>query len=344
MIATRSSRVRYLNKWSSRTLIIQLLFVTLITYLYHTGQITLAIPWLPVSVIGTAVAFYVGFKNNQSYDRMWEARKIWGGIVNSSRTWAIHVDGYVTNIFRDSPLSDTELHEIKKRLIYKHIAWTYQLRKQLLVPAPWESAGQKGKKGLKHKKIIKRHGLGSALNKFSVTEVGSLMSDKDYKFVMSKQNPATHIIDLQSKDLRKLREDNILDNFGYTALKELLHQLYQHQGKCERIKKFPLPRQYANLSEYFVTIFIALIPFSMIPEMMKIEHWMTWLSVPITAIISWVYIMMEFIGDQSENPFQGMPHDIPMLSICRNIEIDLREMLGEKDLPEQIESIDGILM
>jgi len=57
----------------------------------------LAIPWLPLSVIGTAVAFYVGSKNNSSYDRMWEARKIWGAIVNSSRIWGATVRSFVTN-------------------------------------------------------------------------------------------------------------------------------------------------------------------------------------------------------------------------------------------------------
>tara|TARA_B100000795_G_scaffold35292_1_gene23312 strand:+ start:26607 stop:26840 length:234 start_codon:yes stop_codon:yes gene_type:complete len=55
-----------------------------------------AIPWLPISVVGTAVAFYVGFKNNQAYDRMWEAHKIWGGIVNESRTWGMLIAGNTT--------------------------------------------------------------------------------------------------------------------------------------------------------------------------------------------------------------------------------------------------------
>ena len=53
--------------------------------LYYYDILKFNIPWIPVSVIGTAVAFFVGFKNNQAYDRMWEARKIWGGIVNNSR-------------------------------------------------------------------------------------------------------------------------------------------------------------------------------------------------------------------------------------------------------------------
>ena len=127
-------------------------------------------------------------------------------------------------------------------------------------------------------------------------------------------------------------------------LMQILYRFYEHQGKCERIKKFPLPRQYANMSRYFVNIFIFLLPFSLIPEMMKLGILGFWLSIPITALIGWVYAMMEAVGDSSENPFQSMANDIPMLSLCRVIEIDLREMLGETDLPPNIEDKNGILM
>ena len=61
-------------------------------------------------------------------------------------------------------------------------------------------------------------------------------------------------------------------------------------------------------------------------------------------LIAWVYVMMELIGDYSENPFEGLGNDIPMLALCRVIEIDLREMLGETDLPPKIEAKEGVLM
>ena len=92
--------------------------------------------------IGTAVAFYVGFKNNSAYDRLWEARKIWGAIVNSSRTWGMYVDGFVNNLFADENQSEEEIKKVKKRLIYRHIAWLYALRSQLLVSTPWEHINQ----------------------------------------------------------------------------------------------------------------------------------------------------------------------------------------------------------
>ena len=56
------------------------------------------------------------------------------------------------------------------------------------------------------------------------------------------------------------------------------------------------------------------------------------------SFIGWVYVLMELVGDYSENPFQGMANDIPMLSLCRTIEIDLREMLGETDLPPAVQA------
>ena len=81
-----------------------------------------------------------------------------------------------------------------------------------------------------------------------------------------------------------------------------------------------------------------------VPELLKSGPLGLWLSVPVTALIGWIYVMMEIIADYTENPFQGMANDIPMLSLCRTIEIDLKEMLGETDLPPNIESQNGILM
>ena len=157
-------------------------------------------------------------------------------------------------------------------------------------------------------------------------------------------NTATQIINEQSRDLKNLREQGVIEDFRHMELVNVLKSFYTLQGKNERIKKFPLPRQYATISRYFIGIFIMLLPFSMIPELQKVGDWGFWLSIPITALIGWVYVMMEVVGDYSENPFQGMANDIPMLSLCRTIEIDLREMLGETELPANIEIKNGILM
>jgi ion channel-forming bestrophin family protein len=127
-------------------------------------------------------------------------------------------------------------------------------------------------------------------------------------------------------------------------LQNIINRLYEHQGKCERIKNYPLPRQYAGSSNIFVSIFIILLPFGMLGEFNKMGEGMIWLTIPFVTIVGWVFLMMELIGDYSENPFEGLGNDIPMMSLCRNIEIDLREMLGEQDLPSKVQAVNQVLM
>ncbi len=91
-------------------------------------------------------------------------------------------------------------------------------------------------------------------------------------------------------------------------------------------------------------IFIFLLPLGMISEFANLGQYGVWLSVPFTIIVGWVYMMMELVGDYSENPFEGLGNDIPMLSLVRTIEIDLKQMLNEKDIPPPIESKNGVLM
>ena len=87
-----------------------------------------------------------------------------------------------------------------------------------------------------------------------------------------------------------------------------------------------------------------MLPLGMISEFAKIGQYGVWLSVPFTIIVGWVYMMMELVGDYSENPFEGLPNDVPMLSLCRGIEIDLSEMIGEKDIPNPVKAKKGVLM
>lgn len=321
-----------------------LLFMGSVALLYHLNIISIGIPWLPISVIGTAVAFYVGFKNNQAYDRMWEARKIWGGIVNDSRTWGMMVDGYITNLFKKNKATEAEIHEIKKRFMYRHIAWLYAHRSQLLVATPWEHISQGGQLAKTARYYQKKFGVGLIDDEITRTELRLFLPKEEHDRLIANVNTATQIINEQSRNLTKIREQDFIDDFRHMEMENILRSFYELQGKNERIKKFPLPRQYANMSRYFVGIFVSLLPFSMIPELMKLGDWGIWLSIPITALIGWVYVMMEIIGDYSENPFQGMANDIPMMSLCRVIEIDLREMLGETELPQNIEAKKGVLM
>lgn len=344
MIVTKNISLARAFQWSGHHVVWLLSGAGIIAFLYRMEYIDFNIPWLPVSVIGTAVAFYVGFKNNSAYDRMWEARKIWGAIINSSRAWGMYVDGFITNLFADNKHSNSELQTIKQRLIYRHIAWLYALRSQLLLPTPWEHVSQGGHTSRYARYYQNNFGVGLVGDEVTRTELQLFLPPDEHDRLVNHVNTATQIINEQSRELTQLREEGFIEDFRHMELMQLLYDFYDHQGKCERIKKFPLPRQYANMSRIFVGIFLFLVPFSMIPSMMDLGEWGFWLSIPITALVGWVYVMMEVIGDYSENPFSGMAGDIPMLSLCRVIEIDLREMLGETDLPPAVEAKNGVLM
>ena len=165
---------------------------------------------------------------------------------------------------------------------------------------------------------------------------------------MVKKNRATQIISLQSKHLRLLKESRKLSEFDFIELEKTLTTLYEHQGKSERIKNFPYPRQFATINQMFIRLFICILPFGILQEFCKltpaIGDWFIWITVPCSLIVGWVFYMMERIGEATENPFEGSANDVPISNISRTIEIDLKEMLDETDIPAPITPINNILM
>ncbi len=316
--------------------------VTVLIEFFHFEW--LHIPWLPLSVIGTAVAFYVGFKNNSAYDRLWEARKIWGAIINSSRMWGANVKAYIGNQFTDQEYSSGELHAIHKKMMYRHIAWLYTLRSQLLIPTSWEHISQSKHIARKTEKRRESFGFNLGENTDIERQLKEFLPANEVTRLSNYKNTATQIIDQQSQDLKKLRALHLIDDFRHMELQKLLNDFYTHQGKCERIKKFPLPRQYGSMSFVFVGIFIFLLPIGMVSAFHDISVYGPWVSIPFTVLIGWVYLMMELVGDYSENPFEGLGNDIPMLALTRVIEIDLKEMLGEEELPAPVAAVNGVLI
>jgi putative membrane protein len=338
MHAGRRYTLREVIFWTRREIYILLFLGIIPTLLFEVWNIRLTIPWLPIALIGTAVAFMVGFKNNATYGRLWEARQIWGSIVNASRSWGILVKDFVT--LQNSAISSTdELKKIHSRLIYRHLGWLTALRFQLREPRVWENINQSYNVEYRshHYKIPEYE------NKLE-PELSRFLSDDEFKYVLSKKNRATQIINLQSQDLRILNEQGLIDNFRQIEMENMLINLYDQQGKCERIKNFPYPRQFATLNLYFAWLFALLVPFGTLQEFDKLGDHYVWLTIPFTVLICWVFLTMEKIGEASENPFEGMPNDVPMAALSRTIEIDLREMLDEKEVPPPLTAVNNILM
>lgn len=161
----------------------------------------------------------------------------------------------------------------------------------------------------------------------------------------TKVNTATQLLHRQGEEIRAAVAAGSLDLFHESTLHMVLRELYALQGKCERIKSTPFPRQYAYFSSLFVKIFALLLPFALVHEFHNIhDGWAIWIAVPFSVLIAWIFLTIESVGDNSEDPFENYINDVPMTALCRTIEIDVRQMLGETDLPEKIEPVNDILM
>lgn len=326
--------------WTRRDIFSLLIIATIPTCCYVLLDWKwLAVPWLPIALLGTAVAFVVGFKNNASYDRMWEARKAWGSIVNASRSWGIMIKDYITNKHATNKLSEEELDKIKIQFINRHFAWLTALRYQLREARAWEA-------------IYKKHNAEYKNKWFKVSEhdtkveheLEKYLTQEELTLISKKTNKAAQIISLQSEQLRLLHEKGFIEDFRHMELEKILLEFYNQQGASERIKNFPYPRQYATLNLYFIKIFILLIPLGMLQEFEKLGGNLVWLSIPFSALSAWVFTTMEKIGESTESPFEGSANDVPITAISRSIEIDLKEMFNAPNVPIPLKPENNILV
>ena len=338
MYVRRNIRPGLIWQFAWKNLLGFLCWATVVTlgyeYLRQHHGVDIRLPFLPLSTIGIAVAFYLSFKNNQSYDRFWEARKIWGGIVNQSRVWGSQVCGYVSNRLVAEPLPATAVAALHRELVYRQLAWLNALRLQL-----------------RRTTIHDRHNLSYVPDLHlpvaapGEPQVQTFLTPEEYAATASRANPATQLLHQQSLRLQELHAQGLVDDFRHLDLMQTVKECYNLQGMCERIKNTPFPRQYAYFSTVFVWIFVALLPFGLVSEFSKLDaQGFVWLTIPFSVLISWIFLTMEIVGDNSEDPFEHYVNDVPMTALSRSIKIDLREMLGETDLPPRLQPVNDILL
>jgi putative membrane protein len=316
-------------------------WAVLVYLLYaYAGLWFLRVPFLPIATVGTAVAFYVGFKNNAAYERFWEGRKIWGGIVNASRTWATAVTSYI-----DVGDAGDEARATRRELVYRHLAWVNALRLQLRRTTRFHD-----KPARSTRRRLERHA--EHMRNDWDRELRAFMKQDELAEVSAKANTATHLLAHQGTRLAALVKAQRLDLFHQLAMMETVTELYALQGQCERIKNTPFPRQYAEFSRVFTMLLGFLLPFGLLDvfgdHVDKAFGTIQTLAPVIPMVLSswlvtWVFTTMEGVGDASEDPFERSMNDVPMNALCRTIEIDLRQLLGETDVPAKEEAVDGIL-
>lgn len=314
--------------WSKKPFILGFIYSLIICLVCLYLGMDLSMPWQPISVIGIAVAFYLGFKNNSSYDRTWEARKIWGSIVNNSRSFGAAVVAFVHG---------EEEEVIRKELIHRHVAWLTALRFQLRLSRPWEHTEERVK-GRYSPKVCEEY-----FERMDA-ELENYISQEEIESHTSKSNTATQLLRKQAERLQELRDEEYFEDFRHMEFHALIRTFYDDQGKSERIKNFPFPRQYASTALWLSLVFCAFVPFGILDVFDHHSSLILLLCPLVSALIIWIFFLMEKIGDYSENPFEGTYNDVPISNIARTIEIDMREMIDDDNIPAKIEAENGFLL
>ncbi|MNG77220.1 Bestrophin, RFP-TM, chloride channel [compost metagenome] len=298
------------------------------------GFTWLVVPWPIVAFLGTATAFVVGFKNQQTYNRTWEARDIWGLKIGMSRAWAMMCRDFI----KDS--------EIAREITFRHLAWLTVLRYELRSKRVWENIDKTYNREYATLYTIpeKEIALPTALQKY--------IGHEELEKVISARNPITQLMSLQSVALVHLSDTGDLDNGRFFELHKYLREFAVLQARSEKIKNFPYPRQYATVNRIFVWLFCMLLPFAMLKEFDSLNQLiaglmkghMVWLVIPFSMIISWVYTSLDQVGESTENPFEGSPNDIPISQMCQNLENEIGDIWGDSKFAQIIDNRNNIIL
>jgi len=300
MIITNKVWIRSVVR-GTRLSIIPVVILSVASYIldkYLIGD-TYMFPAIIPTVLGTALAFFLGFNNDQAYDRWWEARKIWGTLVNSSRTWCRQILSFVRPLDKES---NSEIDEIKKQFIYRHLAFLNMLKANLRETT---NDAQKG-----------------------------FLSEEEFHRISTSSNMHNSILDIQLEKLNKIYRNGNIDGFQFLELNKMITSFCEEMGKSERIKHTVFPTTYQRYAIMFIWFFV--IAITLATENMA-GPW----SMLYGVIIGEVFLITHSIGMSLLNPFDNIISGISLDQITRTIEINLLETLGETDIPLPIESVGG---
>lgn len=260
----------------------------------------------PASILGVAISFLIGFRVNSAYDRWWEGRRLWGALVNDSRTFARQIITFLSAThFPGKDDHTDELPALKKELIYRHIAFTYALKN--------------------HLRQLDIMG-----------EIRPFLHPNEAATLSTKKHIPNALLHTQGERLRDLREMGLLDDYRQMQMDVKLSSLCDAMGGCERIKNTVFPRPYSFYSTLFVKLYSYLLPFTLVNDI-------GYLVIPTAMVIAFVFYVLDGVAYAVENPFENHISDTPMSALTRTIEINLREQLGETELPPPVEPINGFL-
>lgn len=270
----------------------------------------LGLSFAPIGLLGTALSIFLAFRANTSFARWGEAAQTWAAIAGASRVFGRLVVTF-TDSHRHTPQYSAEAAEtFKRELVYRQIAWAHALRLQLRGQADW-------------------------------AQLAPLLPAADLAALPVQPNKPLFLMQRQGWRIYEAMAAGILQGFDSFQIEGQLAALSAQQAVCERIKAIPVPRQYDYFTRLFVRLFVILLPFFLIKTLAA--DGAPWLVVPVAGVIAFLFTTIERTGAVNEDPFENRITDVPLTANCREIERDLRAILGESDLPPRLEPQDGYL-
>jgi ion channel-forming bestrophin family protein len=284
----------------SKRLVFLFIFDLTVALAYTQFGVTwLGVSALPLAIIGGALSVFLAFRNNSAYDRWWEARSLWGSLVNTARTFSRQVLTMVDDeLSHDQSMSKQELVELQ-------IAYVHALRCHLRKQNPFP-------------------------------ELETHLPEDTIRYLRTQRNVPIAMLMLKARALRQYFDEGRVDSIRLTAIDNTLTDLCNVQGACERIKNTPLPRQYHYFPRLLVAVYSAMLPLGLVEGLGM-------LTPVVSTLVSFIFVSLETIGKEIENPFENTVHDTPMSSLTRSIETNLRQNLGEEVLPADIRPVHGFV-
>lgn len=268
----------------------ELVYVSIISFivLFISERYDHFLPDMPLTVpafIGTAISILLSFKLNQSYDRWWEARIIWGSIVNNSRSLVLQLKSFV---------GEGHQEDIK-RIAYRQIAWCYS--------------------------------LGQTLRKLSpIDNLHHYISADDMALIAEHNNKPLALLQQQADDIKRLKAAGALDVFAHVQIDETLVRLCAEAGKAERIKSTVFPITYRIFLHFIIYFFVVALS-------LALKNLEPYFEIPLLLVLSSAFFLLERTATHMQDPFENRPTDTAVTAITRTIEINIKQLLGEKDVP-----------
>lgn len=281
-------------KWEVTTTVCIAIGVTILHGRVFDTKITLT-P-IPFSLIGLALAIFLGFRNSSTYDRWWEGRKQWGDLVIHARSLARLCQNHI------APRDGDDLVGVQVRRI---IAFTHSLR----------------------------HALRGSEDKDSA----AFLPVSERAALLGSVNPPNRILAAFSDDLAKAAAAGRVTPMMAAVIEENVTALAGVQAGCERISGTPLPFSYTLLLHRTAHMYCLMLPFGLVDTI-------GFATPVVVGLISYTFFGLDTIADEIEDPFGMLPNNLPLDALSRRIEIDLRDSLGETDLPEMLQPVESCLM